>query len=122
MHNLLFFLLQILNITGWQLFFSASAIIISIIMGAWRIDKSRKKDFKDEIDKKADMTLVVSELETRDEKINTIAAKLKGHEKSNDSQFMGIRETLEEIQTQLEYSNKKSDDIMKILINKNNSK
>lgn len=117
MHNLLFFLLQILNITGWQLFFSASAIIISIIMGAWRIDKSRKKDFKDEIDKKADVTIMKSELKTRDEKINTIAVQLEGHEKSNDSQFGSIRETLEEIHSQLEYSNRKSDDIMKILIN-----
>lgn len=114
----LFILGQVLNIAGWQLGLSTIAIIISFTLMVWKIDRARKTDFKAEIGKKADMSVVKSELKLRDQSIKTLEVQINEHEKNNISEFRSIQQSLEEVHSQLEYNNKKVDDIYKILISK----
>jgi FtsZ-interacting cell division protein ZipA len=109
---------QTLSIEGWHLALSTIAMIITFIIGIWRIDRARKKDFKDELDKKADIVVVESHFLNRDEKINTIDVRLNEHEKNNNAQFTHIKEGLEEVTSRLDYSNSKIDRVHELLINK----
>ena len=114
----LFIKAQILTINGWQLLLAAVTMIISFVLLIWKIDRARKKDFKTEIEKKADIIHVNSELKNRDEKINTIRVKLEEHEKNNISQFVSIKDNLEEILSVSEHTNQRIDKIFEMLSKK----
>lgn len=63
---------QILNIEGWHLGMSTTAIVLSFIVAIWNINRVRKKDFNIIIDAKADVIYVKSEFKIRDERIKSV--------------------------------------------------
>ena len=50
MYIVLFIIIQILNVTGWQLLLSTVLIIMSLVGGIWRFDRARKTDLNSKAD------------------------------------------------------------------------
>ena len=81
--------IQILSIEAYQLWISTIAIIASIVIMIWQVDRARKKDIKSELAKKADIKIMQREFKIRDERITKV-------EELSVMQDRYLKETLEE--------------------------
>lgn len=102
----LFIMGQTLSIQGWHLWLSTIGAMLPFIIFAWNINRARKKDFKEIMNKKADIELVESELKLRDARIEYV-------ENLSIISDKYLKETLEEQHTILDTV---QSDIKKILI------
>lgn len=97
----LFILAQILMIEWWHLGLTAIAMIISTFIGMYNINRARKKDLQNQLDKKADIAVVNREFKIRDERIIKVEDLGNIHNEFIREQFEEHRSILENLQTDI---------------------